>query len=613
MFLTPVVLLILRPTPTNRPRLNVLCAYKLNEINRAMSSIPLHTTVSSSSSGTATAGAAGLTFIDNSDLSVCEKIKLYFARNNNHQPAYTTLQSPTSSTSSLSPDFDASFKHMLEESRRRKVNKSQSGHQQQRKAMEQGADLLMNETTIDLCSSPESDVMDAAECMRGGAATGNVSPHLSAFNGTLFGSHDPRQRAVSRQLRADDGDSDDSLGVAELDDDGALVADEVPWYMERSDSDNSFLEHERECEREAEELDQLANLSCANETQLFDTEAPSMLWDQTIVNDTLPTMFALRKTNAMRARPSTIAEESTVNSSKASSAAASVSGASCKSVSPNEIRLGSYRESAVNVFPKRIKERPIAQTIQDSTPDLRRESSFDMFPKKLVARSFEPNEIADKVLPSYTYRESSMNVFPKKKARAVFESQSSLNAPSNVTPMQKPIIPLKPKLLTPTPVLSASASLHNTRNTPPKPLLKPKPVSPHRKSLALITFDDTLRDENSFGADDSDDSLNTARQFNDTIEAMDFFMERGQQLLDSAVKKSPSVPPPSATTPNLMHFSPKPINARTPDAIRRRLLMRNLLRSSQHGDSSTAAAPQFSHAEMMLRRSIQRMDDSLDD
>lgn len=579
-----------------------------------MSSIPLETTTTSSTGTT----PAGLTFIDNSDLSVCEKIKLYFAKNS--KPiAYQSLISPTSSTSTLSPDLDASFKHMLEESRRRRNQTDQSRTADQRTAIMDfdESDLLVNDSTIDLCSSHES----VEDLVVGSRPDVDVSPNLSAFNGTLFGAHDPRQRAASsRDLEGATGngyESDDSLGVAELndtltekDEDGQL-----PWYMERTDLDSSFLEHERECQREADEQERLANKGCADETQLFDTEAPSMLWDQTIVNDTLP-MVPMRKTNAFRTRPSTIAEESTINSSVASSMAS---------------KTNNYGESSINVFPTKLADRSLAKGEAASRDrPIYKESSLSIFPE--VDDAPKPFKAKAKYTPNY--RESCMNVFPKKKFRTFYDQPGDLSVNSTTKPpIQSPIVPSKPVTLTPKPLLSASASLLNTRKQSPKPPTptKPKPspvaLSPIRKSLTLMTFDDTICDENSFDDDANDSSssssLNTARHFNDTIEAMDFYMDRGQKLLQSAAKKTPPSKPtkpsasPKSVSPNLLHFSPKPSNRTTPDTIHRRLLMRNLLRNSDaladSGNNRSGSGPhQFSHAEMMLRRSIRRMDESFE-
>lgn len=577
-----------------------------------MSSLPL---VERETETAITATApAGLTFIDNSDLSVCEKIKLYFARNSG-KPDYQSLISPTSSTaSSTSPDFDASFKQMLEETRKRKIFNQfrNDGDHQCKPLIEFGSDLLMDDTTIDLCSSPESveDLVFRSEI--------EVSPNLSAFNGTLFGANNSRQRAVaSRQLPPAKGEgyeSDDSLGVAELND--TLPEKEtLPWYMERTDSESSFLEHERQCQKDAEEEQQdrlTTSVSCGNETQLFDTEAPSMLWDQSIVNDTLP-LFPMRQTNAFRQRPSTIAEESTIinNSSVASSMASTASSATsnnrCDSRKGQKL-LSSYRESSVNVFPKKFNDRSLAKG--DSTAHFFRESSFNGFPKKS-----EVSSVVAKTQTQKSTRESLVNVFPQSRTRNIFEPHfDSASKPSNHISLSQPSTQLYP------------GTLHNTRTLSPRPPIKPKPttisVSPHRKSLALMSFDDTFCDENSIDDDHSGAAcLNTARQFNDTIEAMDFFMDQGLKLKQSAVKKVASSPKPSSTpSPNLMHFSPKNIRTTPDNTIRRRLLMRNLLRNSDAmaadsgaNDAGSAAEPQFSHAEMMLRRSIRPVDDSFED
>lgn len=301
-----------------------------------------------------------MTFIDNSDLSVCEKIKLYFAKT--QQPAYASLNSSASSTSS-SADFDASFQQMLEESRRRKANNSSKCKTMAGKSAEYPSSLLVDETTIDLCSSPESVGNPMA------SPRIDVSPHVSAFNGTLFGSHDPRQRAAVRQLQCspfqddqlEEGENlDDSLGVATLDDivTQPEATGERPWYLNRSASDTSFLEHERQCQEEDDRERQIYDC-CASETLLDDVEEPSMMWNQTISNDTLPAA-QMRKTNVFWTRPSTIAEESTINSSSASSQV-SKSGAAIAETSFVEnlvpmqpTKSSSYRESSMNVFPKKM-------------------------------------------------------------------------------------------------------------------------------------------------------------------------------------------------------------------------------------------------------------------
>lgn len=261
-----------------------------------------------------------------------------------------------------------------------------------------------------------------------------------------------------------------------------------------------------------------------------------------------------------------------------------------------------------------------------------------MFPKKVIDREQKPVVPIRKEFVGHSYRPSSVNVFPKLKTRPLFDPINSppkssakpstprpgqlsvVAAKKALSPIENHLALFKPKPLGPKPILTASASIHNESNL--QPALKPKPVylSPRRQSLCLMSFDDTnvAGDENSFDDvdPDGDSSLNTACQFNDTIEAMDYFMGEGHKLLESAVKKPPTSSPShqplaSPSSPNLMHFSPK-IGGRTPDTIRRRLLMRNLLRNSDANQAGSDGY-QFSHEEMMLRRSIRPVDDSFED
>lgn len=234
---------------------------------------------------------ASYAFIDNSQLSVCEKIKQYFLKN----PPRELLNDSSSSDSSI--ELDASFSRMLENTKQMSV-------------IEQN-----DETLIDLCSPPST-----------------LSHRMSASpSGT------PEEATLEKVWLHYDSDE-------------STLVQERSWCLA---SDESFLEQERLCnlsDNEDTELEttkiEEQHIESIDETQLFDIEAPSTMWDLTVVNTATENLSPTKLVGLNR--PSTILEESTLSN---------VSSDCSTKKSPEKCNYGIVRKSLpkFNYFPNRAQ------------------------------------------------------------------------------------------------------------------------------------------------------------------------------------------------------------------------------------------------------------------
>lgn len=276
---------------------------------------------------------SGYTFIDNSQLSVIEKIKLYFAKN-----SAADSQSTSSSTSS-SFSLEDSFKNSLGEARQKSM------------ALKfEPEDLIEDESeVVDLCSPPSSAVLQRSHQLI------DLCTPPATTNGL------PPKTPVSTRTKP----SPDIHNTVRQNNQPKVAVGSAEKVNKSLDMDDSFLAIERECESET-------YLMCMDETQLTDIAEPSGFWDQTQVAMSPVRRVALN-------RPSTIIEESTQCSSTNNTASTRNSrstddggsfsvpngsgggGQPIDKENTTTTNIGKrsatakYRPSMVNVFPKRDK------------------------------------------------------------------------------------------------------------------------------------------------------------------------------------------------------------------------------------------------------------------
>lgn len=536
--------------------------------------------------------ASGLSLLDSSQLSVCQKITMYFEhqqkvqlQKQQHQQqqqqqhrhptsiASKSASTSSSSNSSASLDLDASFQQLLAN------HKRVSSTAEPAPSADTSCEQSSATTCIDLCS-PVSE---------------HHTPQAPAPSASLPPGQLDASRWLDRSLSL--LDIDDSLDVDQLDDNRNLdddAGEDDCAFL--NDSDESFLEHERRCQlsppaqpdvgatSETRLHPRLLNFNgCADETQLADVEAPSNFWDCAEDDDSdgdnddplnaksivpMPANRSLSLAGRrstwlpVRSRISTIPEESTIDSSSNSALSSRQSHNSS----------GGHSSGGPRPAPApAVKPRPV-EAVKPREHDL-----DDFFQKRQAKRNF------------YAY-----NVLSTPSNGVLTEHNERVQRPAAEQPIA--VAPFKR--------LSGGRQVPNNRpvtgtlpHSPAKPLPRQERTSGRRESKLFTppAAADDRSDAGEFEAD-ADDLLDTALpRFNDTIEAMDYYMAVGRQLNDSpaatkAAAQTPVVSPvrvtsPPVAAPTTLACSPS-LKNRTPDTIRRRLLMRNFLRSS-------GASPQF--------------------
>lgn len=475
--------------------------------------------------------SSGYTFIDNSELSVCEKIKQYFAKN----PAYTVLDSSISSSSSI--ELDASFQKLLALQKSNLMQKTIKSEEISAKLEDETIDLCSPQSVSSDCVTPNNNDFTPKSSRKRHEQFSKLKENrktvnLMSFDDTLLDDCvsltpspanyksliQPPKLMVSHPREENHRHGSIEI-IQNLEpetinkemDDISPETDEINYSNWLHVSDESFLEQERLCANEdSVEENKL------NETQLFDIEAPSLIWNTS------------QLTHHYSRKPSTILEESTQISSASSS-----------------------------LFNSIITNK---SNINDQQQDANKENIVEAATKKLT-KSYRPSEII---------------IAPKRKFRPFFE---------DINPN------LQCTAITRSPVLN--------------------------ESVQLMSFEETIADIS--GSDNSASicsPFNTGQQFNDTIEAMDFFMEKGKQLQESARKVVKS----SSSSPQLLLFSPK---SKTPDTIRKRLLKRNLLHSTGSSPiyfgndrgriGNIDSTERIQDFNFMARRSVRHFDESFSD
>lgn len=577
--------------------------------------------------------ASGLSLLDSSQLSVCQKITLYFDhqqklleqmhlnKQKSPQPkanAETSSKSTHSSSSSQSDlDLDASFQQLL-------------ANRTQKLRLEEAAKTA--DTCIDLCS-PSSE-------QRTPEATTLPRPDFTSSSSHIVGQLDTSSSSTIQDLSQCQLDrtislldDDDSLGVAQLD----VNCDDDDDDAGLNDSDESFLEHERRCllspppaqpdvsaqlcappRSTMRQLRLLDFCGAADETQLADVEAPSAFWDYDdedddnvdssagplnassaaggVAMDVPMLASAARRVSlaagrqpmlAVRSRISTIPEESTINSSR-SSAQSSRHSHNSSGHSGRSSRSGSLKPQ------QRPEQSPAGVRLPAvSKHDSARKSCLvDVFPKRPAEgkRNFYADDVRKR---SPSASSASVGILVERNERVhTLTAQSPIGGgvpfkrlAGSQVPNNRPNS--RPRSGSPRQSCSPAKPVQPAMATPP---LSRSATRYDRRQSRLFTAPAATECEAEQSDDEDDDEL---PQFNDTIEAMDYYMEKGRQMNGetTAAAAQPavviSVASTSPTTP--LTLSSPSLKNRTPDTIRRRLLLRNFLRSS-------GASPQFAGA-----------------
>lgn len=399
---------------------------------------------------------SGYTFIDNSELSVGEKIKKYFEKKQT-----ASMDSSYSSTSSGSVDLDASFQKVLVARKLELTTRNQPVH------------AYLSDETIDLCSPPVG--MSPTETIR-----------------TAIESNKNNRRKTVNLISFSDS-SEDLEQVRDV-----ITTHPKSYLIEDYSFNNSYNESWCKISDDTFERDEAmcaSMLQDTDETQIIDVEAPSSLWEQSI----FPMDDSVTKWKCVasgRRLPSTILEESTINSETSRESAQYQSDALTKNPTSNCVLLKPI------VLPSNCA--PKIKTISSSNSKL--------------LENVQPT-----TSKSY-YRPSMMNVFPlpgKKKRNFFFTdspvlSEELLQSKSPRTPVHQLMSPIEQS-----PVVSIQTSNFKRKPLLTSPIQKIIP-KPSAEPFELLTYPESSPaspfDDENISATSSNQLSPAQPEFNDTLE-----------------------------------------------------------------------------------------------
>lgn len=346
---------------------------------------------------------SGYTFIDDSQLSVCEKIKQYFEKN----PTSAILDSSYSSSSSVgSIDLDASLQKVLIAKKLEFTI---------RNPLTVHANLC--DETIDLCSPP------------------GMSP------APKIPSDRPYKRKTVNLISFTDSSEDLEKQV------DVIIREPKPHLIEDISFKNS-ISNDSWCHISDDTFERDEAL-CASilqdnndETQLFDVEAPSSLWDQSIypMEDSVSNWKSVA---CGRRLPSTILEESTINSETSRESAqyqpdAAITNdySKCVLLKPTVLPLSSAPKAKAIPFLNSIHPE---SKVQPTNKSHYRPSMINAFPlpgkKKRNFYFTDSLDTSDAVLPSKSIEEPGQQLFEKSPAISKFSSHAK-KKPLLTSPIQ---------------------------------------------------------------------------------------------------------------------------------------------------------------------------------
>lgn len=400
---------------------------------------------------------------------------------------------------------DESFTEILNNNRHvTLIRKSKKGIAQSESQTEQEIDKTTETETMGIVTNEEEKHQD------GDHDTPTTQPYMPTPT---------RRGEVRRPIKSDDSITLDPYNL---------------WYV----SDESFLEMEKSCESPRENNRKSIRSEVNDTTLLYDVQEPSFfihdsdsddLLDESVFERPSMSMMSPMKQVAMR-RPSTILEESTIRSINSSDERSGSSLSLKQSLnvegesSNKSSKSHSYRPSDANVFPSRSRI-GFYDNLDATSSTIERQP--------LVKNSTGGKENLVKsdgsAHKSRSYRPSLLNVFPTRSRVGFFEtleisSSSSSTDQSSITSTKENSINLM--------------KFENLDKESP-PTSRPASERIRSNSISLIQFDTSI-DESSFSnlsvdqtqANSSMSDNEQPDQFNDTLEAVDYYMKRGKKILD---------------------------------------------------------------------------------
>lgn len=475
---------------------------------------------------------SGYTFIDNSELSVCEKIKQYFKKN---PSSCMDSSSSSSSSNDRSIDFDASFQKKLNTIR----NQSNVPVVRRRQYDE----------TIDLCSPPA--------CMSPASVPTAIETSVRSDNKresiNLISFDDscevlrPLPNIIEKQPQINFIE-DDSINTSNTNDSWCKISDET------------FERHEAEC---------VADDNDNDETQIFDVEAPSTLWDESAypMEESLPKW---KSVVGSRRLPSTIPEESTINSETS-------------------------QEST----------QPGAPTTNAPSNSVLLEPSNSCIPKTKTYSAQESKFLESKDLPSHKklkYRPSMINLLPENKKKRNYYFPESTESPLQ-TKTTTSVSVHKMSLIGKSHTISKGHSFSEKESRLTSPVQKNTRKSPAQK-FELYTCPENNASTSSFDDNEhtsSNQLSETVPHFNDTMEEVEFLIEKGKTLEEQRIKERSRTPSP-ITALQSTHQTVSTPKSKNKTDVRRYLLMRNFTNSRNEPE-------RIKDLQLMQRRSVNKSSD----
>lgn len=276
-------------------------------------------------------------------------------------------------------------------------------------------------------------------------------------------------------------------------------------------SDESFLRTEKECQSPISFGS--SGIGDNDTTLLYNIEEPSFLNESSVFESASKSILSPMKQVALR-RPSTIMEESTIRSINSSD--------ECSDVSSS------------------LSLKQCVKDVTDSTP---------VFKTK-----------------SHSYRPSLINVFPTRTRIGFYDQVDTVTSASTspaVPVIQRNIIGKENADL---------ISFNNSGACSPKKSTGRSNEMVMENSVNLISFGDSVEEDFSSNVtvdQSQNDSFDEQPpdQFNDTLEAVDFYMMKGKKIMDKTASKSIMEP----------HVSPSPRN-RSNSLLKQTLARRHLMK-----------------------------------
>lgn len=512
---------------------------------------------------------SGYTFLEDSDLSVCEKIKLYFNRNPAPVSSITTsnpvVNESSSSADSSFLDLDASFQQLLIAKKMEFSDRNKSSASSCRNNDESILDLCsppanFNDTVLNVTTTTQTT---RTELFYSKTPQKNCDKSLISFDDTVMeqspaAHHQPQKNQKTYRKDSDDDDDED-------------IDQKSPWRLNMTlPRNDSFLEWERLCESPVSRdyVSMMCRLNEDSNQLINDEEAPSGLWDASICpNDSTfapPPMERAHKTIGGRRMPSTILEVTETSSS---------------SSTVDSVRSSHSCAKKLDLQPP-TKPPPPPRSLL--SPQHQRPSAKETI--KIAENNLPPKNPQPS---SSKYRPSITNMFPKKKEKRFYFFDNA-QPQQQQQPQQQRVRHILGQNNSPTPFKWSPT--HSPRLSP-----KAKIVTPTKTPCSSP--------KHSSSAD-----LSPQPDFNDTLEAVEYFMEKGKQLKQKnasahkpTTKSSPTVSPVRSMKP----ASPIMVQNTTPDTIRRQCLVRNMVRSVAAG-ANTNDGGRIADRDLYWRRSVRR-------